>query len=253
MGAALLSSLSGAAPAPAGWTLPAPAPDRRNLTDREVELWVVPLPLPSTVEAALAATMSFDEWERAGRLIAPDKRRQFIGSRGVLRALLGAYLGVPPSEVTLTRQAHGKPALPAETGLRFNLSHTEGLLLVAVSAGLEVGVDVERVRPVEGASRLASRFFSVRERAGMEDGPVGFLRLWTCRESAVKAFGTGISAGWDDLRIVERSPDEADAVSQDRNCHVRLFSPRPGYVAALAALTDRFALRTPRVLEFSPV
>ena len=252
MGAALLSSLAGAAPASAGWTLPTPAPDRRNLADREVELWVVPLPLPATVVAALAATMSFDEWERAGRLIAPDKRQQFIASRGVLRALLGAYLGVPPSEVTLTRQAHGKPALPAEAGLSFNLSHTDGLLLVAVAAGLEVGVDVERIRPVESASTLAARYFSARERASMADGPVGFLRLWTCRESAVKAFGTGISAGWDDLRIVERSQGEADAVSQDRNCHVRLLAPRPGYVAALAALTDRFSLRPPRVIEFSP-
>ncbi len=251
MGAAMLSALVDAPlPLPA-WDLPVPA--RQTLRDREVDVWVVPLPLPEAVEATLAATMNFEEWERAGRFIGADKRRQFIAGRGMLRLLLGGYLGLPPSQVRLDTRGQGKPVLADDPSLGFNLSHTDGLLVIALAAGLEVGVDVERVRPVDNAPALASRYFSARECAVMEASPRGFLRLWTCRESVVKAFGTGVSAGWENLHIVERSRETADAVCEDRPCHVRMFTPQPGYVAALAGLGTGFHLRPARHVDFTQV
>lgn len=252
MGAAFPSLLTAANASARGpdWGLPAPHCDR--LSSREVDVWVVPLPVPAQVEASLAATLSADERERAGRFIGADKRQQFIAGRGLLRKLLGTYLGLPPAQVQLSTQGHGKPALADAPALSFNLSHTDGLLLIALARGMDIGVDVERVRPVESAPSLASRYFSARECAAMEAGPQGFLRLWTCRESVVKAFGSGISAGWEDLHIVERSRAEADAVCQDRTCHVQMFTPQPGYVAALAAVADGFRMRTRRLLDFTP-
>ncbi|MBL0423233.1 4'-phosphopantetheinyl transferase superfamily protein [Ramlibacter sp. AW1] len=224
---------------------------REDLAAHDVDLWVVPLPVPESVEQTLADTLCEAERKRAAGYAVPIGRRQFVASRGILRLLLGSYLGLAPESVKLVSLAQGKPALQDHRAMFFNISHTDGLLLVALAAGMEVGVDVERVRPIANAPVLANRFFSARERAGMEGGPDAFLRLWTCRESAVKAAGKGISAGWDAVRIVQRRRDEADAVGLGEDCHIRLLSPRPGYVAALAALTTHFHVRQTRTLSLT--
>ena len=217
----------------------------------EVDLWMVPLPLEPQIESSLAEALSPEERHRAARFAVPGAGRQFIAGRAVLRRLLGHYLGLPPQALHFSLGAMGKPALAEVRALSFNLSHTEGLLLVAVASGMEVGDDVEKVRPIEGAAHLAARYFTARERAGMEDRPDAFLRLWTCRESAVKASGLGVSEGWDALRIVERGRDEAQAVGLGGDCFVRLFSPCSGYVAALAAMAPGFRIRRRETLDLT--
>jgi 4'-phosphopantetheinyl transferase len=117
------------------------------------------------------------ELARAARIV-PDRRRvRWARSRGILRALLGRYLDCDPRTLRFIPGSHGKPALHREEGgwttdLRFNLSHSGEILLLAVTAGREVGVDVERAR----------------ERYTPE-----LLRAWTLREAAVKCLGTGLA------------------------------------------------------------
>lgn len=219
-----------------------------ELCHDEVDVWAVRLPLALRDEKALAACLSEDERVQAAGFRMPAKRRQFVTGRAVLRTLLGRYLGLPASAVRLSQARQGKPSLADAHLLGFNLSHTDGLLLVAISGGVEVGVDVEHVRPVESAPQIAAHYFTARERARMLEGPMGFLQLWTCRESVVKAHGSGISAGWEWVRIVERGAGEADAIGLDTDCHVRSFIPATGYVAALAALAPSFRVRQTRTL-----
>src|SRR5207253_10188751 len=95
--------------------------------------------------------------------------------------------------------ARGKPALADGDGLRFNVAHSHGLALVAVARGRELGVDLERVRPLPAAEAIARRFFSARERAVLDALPLrrrldAFLSLWTRKEAFLKATGGGL--GW---------------------------------------------------------
>ncbi|MEJ7931856.1 4'-phosphopantetheinyl transferase superfamily protein [Ramlibacter sp. AN1015] len=207
--------------------------------------------MQASIEAALVTALSDDEHRRAGNFRLTSKRREFVAGRAVVRMLLGHYRGVPAKDVPLVQTTHGKPSLPTGHALDFNLAHTDGLLLVAVSGGVQVGIDVERIRPMESTVHIAARFFSESERASMDEGPAGFLRSWTRRESVVKAHGTGISAGWESIRIEDRGHDEADAVGLGRDCHVRSFTPAPGYIAAVAALTPDFHIRQTRTLDAS--
>jgi 4'-phosphopantetheinyl transferase len=118
------------------------------------------------------------ELARAARIVPARRRIRWARSRGILRALLGRYLDCDPRTLRFVPGPHGKPALHREEGrggtdLRFNLSHSGEILLLAVTAGREVGVDVERIR----------------QRYTPE-----LLRAWTLREAAVKCLGTGLTS-----------------------------------------------------------
>jgi 4'-phosphopantetheinyl transferase len=145
-------------------------------------------------------------------LLTADERARAAGrrdgatwavSRGALRALLGERLGVPPARVALAAGPHGKPELPGER-LRFNLSHTAELALIALADGFEVGVDVERL---DRSSRAVERTLTAAERAalaGAEDRHAALLRTWCRKEALAKALGGGL--GWEPLRFDSTDP-----------------------------------------------
>ena len=116
-----------------------------------------------------------EELARAAQILHPHKRALWTRSRGVLRALLGRYLDRDPLDLCFALGPHGKPTLSQEceatVDLRFNLSHSGCLALVAVTAGREVGVDVECAR-----ARYTAEF----------------LDAWVAREAVVKCLGLGL-------------------------------------------------------------
>jgi 4'-phosphopantetheinyl transferase len=167
---------------------------------RVVHVWTVDLDTPPLSFDAALATMTPGERARAERFRFPRDRVRFVVGRGALRRLLGTYLRRDPARVRLTCSARGKPSLDVEAGssLRFNLSHSGGRAVYAVSAGRELGVDVERVEPLVDMDAIASRFFSPRERTALSalsglDRELGFYRCWTRKEAFLKALGEGLS------------------------------------------------------------
>jgi len=116
-----------------------------------------------------------EELARAARIVPARKRVLWARSRGMLRALLGRYLDRDPLDLCFALGPHGKPTLLREgeaTGdLRFNLSHSGCIALIAVTVGREVGVDVERAR-----ARYTAEF----------------LHAWVAREAVVKCLGLGL-------------------------------------------------------------
>ena len=123
--------------------------------------------MPSCVEH-LQPTLSADESQRAARFHFPRDRRRFTVARGVLRDILGRYLGMPPSELGFRYSAYGKPALADgfdAAGVRFNISHSHEMALFAVTCHREIGVDIEYLgREIRG-EEIAEHFFSAHERA----------------------------------------------------------------------------------------
>ena len=172
--------------------------------------------------------LSDDERERAGRFHFERDRVRYISARGGLRHILGRYLGIKPCKIAFRYAVAGKPALALShhSAVRFNVSHSEGLVLYAFSVEQDVGVDVERVRLVEEAGAILARHFSAEtlgrwRTLAAEERPAAFLRIWVEAEAGAKQTGRGIAELGEHHRTV----------GGDR---VRGFVPAPGYVGALA-------------------
>ncbi|MGE5374287.1 MAG: 4'-phosphopantetheinyl transferase family protein, partial [Bacteroidota bacterium] len=111
---------------------------------------------------------SSDEQARADRFRFEQERRRFIVGRGTLRVILGRYLNSTPEKIKFTYHANGKPSLSnglLQTELRFNLSHSGDMALLAVTQNREVGIDIETLRSNLDAGKLANQYFSPSERA----------------------------------------------------------------------------------------
>ena len=128
----------------------------------------------------------------------------------MLRSLLGEKLGIAPATVELRRGPRGRPQLAALRGLDFNVSHTQGIALIAIAdalpPGARIGVDVERADRTVNADGLARKFLAGRERAALAPLDANarrlrFLRLWTCKEAMSKATGDALSAPFRDIEI----------------------------------------------------
>jgi 4'-phosphopantetheinyl transferase len=188
------------------------------------------------------------ERERASRFRLARVRDQFICARGRLRALLGHYLDMDPRSVPVLYADGGKPYLPEGFPLHFNVSHTDGLAVFAMSRS-RVGVDVERWRIVPDADGLVSRFFTQRECIQFESlcpeaRPAAFLRAWTRKEAVLKAIGRGVQSL--DCCDVTFGEGEAPAlVSLDgdsaaaRSWELFTWEPAVGYMAAGAVEIPR--------------
>jgi 4'-phosphopantetheinyl transferase len=160
----------------------------------EVHLWQEALDRREEELERLREALSEEELRRAGRYHFERDRVRFVAGRGLLRRLLGRYLGVAPARVEIRTGPHGKPAVE---GLRFNLAHSGGLALYAFSRERELGVDLEQIRPVRDAEAIAERLFTAEENAMLRELAEperleAFFRLWTRKEACMKAAGTGL-------------------------------------------------------------
>jgi 4'-phosphopantetheinyl transferase len=153
--------------------------------------------------------LSPDELARAGRLLRQDVRHRFIAGRTFLRRNLGHCLGRNPAGINLATNQWGKPYLggeQAESGLRFNLSHTHDWAILALALGTEVGVDLELISENVEFRPMALYFFSPREREELTSLPEGeqraaFYRCWTRKESYLKGVGRGFSLPPDSFHV----------------------------------------------------
>jgi 4'-phosphopantetheinyl transferase len=189
---------------------------------RGVDLWCVPLGGATAREARLIACCSAREHARAAGMPIVRRRRRFLVGRGIARSILGAYLGVAPGAVELGAGEHGKPFVLSADAPAFSVSHSRDLIVVAVSPGFDVGVDVEWIDRTLDVMAIARRFLSAEEEADLvrlpaEQRTTAFLRLWTGKEARLKSTGGGFAGG----------PGAGAATLVE-------IAPGPGYVGALA-------------------
>ena len=172
---------------------------RRVAAAARVDVWCVSLASTPDARGSFDQTLTAEERARATRMRVGGER--WIAARAALRRVLGHYLDLPPEHVPLSAGGDGKPRLARRTlpDLRFNLSHSDGIALVAVRLDHEVGVDVERIRDGVDGGSIASALFSPEERvrwaASTDSSPhEAFFRAWVRREALAKATGRGIIA-----------------------------------------------------------
>ncbi len=222
-----------------------PAPPRTLIEDGEVHLWRVSCKSAQKHCGSLEPLLSSDEVTRANHFRFSKDRERFIVARGMLRIILSRYLERTPREIDFCYGPHGKPALAEESRdlLHFNLSHSGEIVLYAVAADREIGVDIEGIREDIPVLQIAAHFFSSREYAALCALPAqaraaAFFACWTGKEAYTKAVGQGLSLQLDDFGVPV-APNEQPVVRRVTQCasdwSLHQFMPVPGHIAAVAA------------------
>lgn len=233
------------APASHVWS---PAPSALALDDEDVHVWRVDLDRSANRCEGLLATLSADERERTERCLRPQVRDRLIVARGALRSILAGYLGCAAAEVRFRYGAHGKPHLDLGAHAEhpsFNLSHSHGIAVCAVTRDRQLGVDVEFTARRVDFERLAQRFFSRREVDALMALPPtlrrhGFFRCWTGKEAYVKARGEGLARALAHFAVSLDPAAPAGLLAVDWDAaeverwQLQAFEPAPDHLGTVA-------------------
>ena len=196
------------------------SPSSPELSRSDVDVWCVWLDQLVEITSA-SSVLSPDELRRASRFLYERDRIHFVRCRSALRCLLSRYLRIPAAEIRFDYQPDGKPELVAwksPGALRFNVSHSGALALIAVTTNHRIGVDIEKIRADVDTTTLADRFFSAREQAGLRALPdplrvPAFFACWTRKESFLKGTGRGLSFPLEDFSVTTH-PDFNPALEE---------------------------------------
>jgi 4'-phosphopantetheinyl transferase len=134
------------------------------------------------------------ELARAARFHSDEARTRYVRAHGALRSILQRYTG---ASLDFAVNERSKPYLPNAAHLKFNLSRSRGMALVGVALDVEIGVDIERIRPLPELESIAERFFPPSEFGALKETPASerereFFRRWTLIEARLKAHGVGL-------------------------------------------------------------
>jgi 4'-phosphopantetheinyl transferase len=219
------------------------------LTRALVHVWWVALDIPLERVGMVARLLSDDERARADSFHFDRDRRRYIAGRGALRQLLGAYLVLEPGRLQFRYGGRGKPYVVGSggsEGLRFNVSNSDDLAVIAVCRDREVGVDLEAHHPLEDVDQIATRYFCVPEREALlrangEHKQILFYTYWTRKEALLKATGTGLSSPLTSIDVSQASEAAqhpyvvADGSGASRRFGLVDLHPAGSYLGAVAA------------------
>lgn len=213
-----------------------------------VDVWISPeADMTPALLDAYRAWLSPDEARQSQRFLREADRRRYLLTRGLARAVLADYTGQTPTALSFAVQAFGKPVLRAAADAtpppHFNLSHTRGLVVLAVCREAEVGVDVEAIDRTLDPLRLAARHFSPSERDALAASTDAqrherFFETWTLKEAYAKALGQGLNLDLQSFSVVLDAAqpyivEHAADGSRPSAWPCRLHVPLPGYRLAL--------------------
>ncbi len=193
--------------------------------------------------------LSDAELRQQARFRFERDRHRYLVTRAMVRTVLSKYVDVALSEWRFVSNAYGKPSIAAEhaaaAGIEFNVSHTDGLVVMGVACERVLGVDVENVHAGNVDIQIADRYFAAAEVAALralprEQQQQRFFEYWTLKESYIKARGMGLSIPldrfWFQLSVGARAQliDPADGDRADRWSFWQLV-PDPARLAAICA------------------
>lgn len=215
------------------------------LPPSQVHLWCCRTDIGDSEFADCDALLSDIEQRQAVRFDDVKATIAFTAAHGWLRRVLAAYLDLAPQKLRFSREADGKPVLETSDISRtiaFNLSHSGDLAIVAVTAGMPIGVDIERVEPKQRAfanEGLAPGEAIALAAVAPHDRDEAFMRCRTRKEAYLKALGTGLNTPLSDFEMSIDAPARLLRVGSDPNeaaCwQLANLKPAPGYCGAVAA------------------
>jgi 4'-phosphopantetheinyl transferase len=147
------------------------------------------------------ALLSAEERERHRRLVLPRNRHEYLVAHALLRVSLSRYADIEPSDWVFRTNPYGCPEIESPRvvpPIRFNLSHTDGLVACICAIDRDVGVDVENAQRRIATDEIAEASFSQEEVRSLQSQPQAlrperFFEIWTLKEAYIKARGMGLS------------------------------------------------------------
>lgn len=187
-----------------------------------VHVWSLRVEPSRAVVAKYELLLAPDEKDRAARFRSGHLRDSFVTGRGVLRYLLGRYSDLHPASLQFSYGPRGKPAVASTKSIDFNMTHSGNRAAFAFTVDCQIGVDLERIRPVTDMQDIANRFFCPEEAAELMSLPPGdreraFFCCWTRKEAYIKAIGDGLSSPLDKFRVTLLPSEPARLVHISQN------------------------------------
>jgi 4'-phosphopantetheinyl transferase len=166
------------------------------LADSDAHIWLLTLDLELATIDELRALLSAEERRRAAAFAFAHLQSRHVAAHGQMRRILAAYAGQPPRALRIGTRLHGKPYIDPQDRPSFNLSHSEGLGLLAIAQTAAVGADIEHIRPSPDLAEIAETTFSSAEAAALARLPdnrrtEAFFAFWTRKEAVMKCDGRG--------------------------------------------------------------
>jgi 4'-phosphopantetheinyl transferase len=164
-----------------------------------IHVWTIKIHCEGRLDTLLEGLLDPEEERRANRFAFGGLRHAFVVAHGALRHLLSRYLDLCPTDVRISYDSYGKPALASRVrDIDFNLTHSGELAAIAIASGCEVGIDIEAIRPTPDLLSVGDSLFRLEEAAEIRSLPPnlraqGFFHCWVRKEACIKATGVGLS------------------------------------------------------------
>ena len=177
---------------------------------KSLDVFRLPLDLTAPIADADWLLLSAEEGARAQRLHRQADRVRFVRTRAALRHLLGQRLQRRPQALAFTVNRFGKPALSSGEVLHFNVAHAGAFAVIALSASVVVGVDIERRDAAVDVAALQPLTLSPLELQQIDSQRVDFFDCWAAKEAVLKALGLGVAHHLRQLSVL--APDRKSVV-----------------------------------------
>lgn len=166
-------------------------------------------------------------------------------ARGVLRELLGLYLNEAPNRLIFNYSSYKKPILEHPNLIKFNVSHSNNSIIIAITKSTEVGVDVEFIKSNMEFDDIAASFFSNKEiqqlnTLNKKNRAIGFFNCWTRKEAFIKAEGSGLSFPLNKFSVSLKPNSKVELLetkwdfNEKKLWTLKSFNPYPDYIGAVA-------------------
>lgn len=227
------------------------SPDMTDIAPGAIHLWLAdPDEVSGELQATYLSLLSAEEKDQQQRFRFERDRRRYLVTRALVRSVLSRYAPVAPCDWSFVKNRFGCPRIAgtfeAAAHIRFNLSHTHRLIVLAVGEAGALGVDVEHVGVRDISIDLADRFFAPDEVEALHEIEANrqkdrFFEYWTFKESYIKARGMGLSIPLDQFSFdlsqsgsvsLNVSGDLGDRASRWQFGQIRLAT---GHIIALCA------------------
>jgi 4'-phosphopantetheinyl transferase len=193
------------------------------LANNDIHLWIT---FPEAIRDSLLLArydqlMTTEEREKQCRYVFERDRHDALVTRALVRTVLSRYLPVAPEHWRFAKGENGKPEIiDAPWPLRFNVSHTRGMIICGVTRQYDLGVDIEHIHRDTDVTQIADRFFSPSEVTEMFSLPLSdqrsrFFDYWTLKESYIKAWGQGLAIPLDHFSFHINDSSRIGATNRD--------------------------------------
>lgn len=215
------------------------------LEENKVHVWVIKKDSIIKFLEYYRDLLSIDEKKKSKTFRFSKDRNTYILARGALRLLLTKYLKIHPKNIVFNYCAFGKPKIKYDYTIKFNVSHSGEMIVIAFCNDYDIGIDVEYIKRDFDVFDIVDNYFSKQEIKALHKIPnnqltEAFFRGWTRKEAFIKAKSQGLSFPLDSFSISMDSDDNAELyeTAWDKNeknlWNIVPFETHKDYKAAFA-------------------